>query len=137
MNTTLDVDGMKIVVEERKKSDRQFRPLCYITGPLTDEGGPFQNIGDAAELAAVAYERGWAPVVPHLYSTMDMIVGENDIDYYQIDWALLNACAVVCVLPFEINVLEDGTFSDVGNDLNLADELGIPCFTEETLPYVS
>lgn len=132
-----EISGIEVEVRNEKKT-RHFRPLCYISGPMMTEGHPYDNIGLAIELGEIAYERGWAPIIPHLDCLVSMTTGNTDRDrFMQTDFAILSKCSAVCVLPFKVNTLPDGTPSGTGEELDLAEELSIPVYTEETLPYVN
>src|SRR5574338_273191 len=58
------------------------RLLCYISGPMMSEGHPYANIGEAIELGEIAYERGWAPVIPHLDCLVSIVTGNVDRERY-------------------------------------------------------
>lgn len=130
-------NGVKLITRRTPINNRNFRPVVYIAGPMTSEGHPYVNIGDAIEVGETAYERGWAPFVPHLDALSSMVTGNKDIKrYLDTDFAVLARCDALCVLPYKVEE-KDGMRSGTSLELDLAEELGIPVYTEETLPYVN
>lgn len=120
------------------KEKKHVRPLCYISGPMMSEGHPYSNIGEAIELGEIAYERGWAPVIPHLDCLVSMVTGNTDRDrYMETDLAILSKCACVCVLPYRVEKDTNGLVTGTAEELDFAEDNNIPVYTEETLPWVN
>ena len=126
------------VVEHKDTIRKHFRPLLYISGPMMSEGHPYDNIGLAIELGEIAYERGWAPIIPHCDVLICIATGNTDRSrYMDVDLAVLSKCSAACFLPFKVQTLPDGTPAGTSEEFDLATELGIPIYNEETLPYVN
>lgn len=120
-----------------ERDDRNLRPICYISGPMLSEGNAYSNIGDAIELGEIAYERGWAPFIPHLDCLVTMVTGNDDRDrYLAVDFSILAKCDCVCVLPYKLEENADGSRTGTSLEIDFAETRGIPVYTEETLPYV-
>lgn len=128
-----------VVIEDLsiKDSKKNLRPLCYISGPMMSEGHPYANIGEAIELGEIAYERGWAPIIPHLDCLVSMVTGNTDRKrYMETDLSILSKCGCVCVMPYKVE-RHNGELTGTAEELDFAEDMGIPVFTEETLPYVN
>lgn len=130
-----DVD---VAAEPEPKSKFHPRPLCYISGPMMSEGHPYANIGDAIELGEIVYERGWAPVIPHLDCLVSMVTGNIDRKrYMETDLSVLSKCSAMCLLPYSIRHDVAGNQTGTDEEVDFAQENNIPIYTEETLPWVN
>lgn len=142
MQILIDVPDTNVKQQELKDKHK-IRPLCYISGPMMSEGHAYANIGDAIELGEVAFERGYAPVIPHLDCLVSIVTGNVERSRYMVtDLSVLSKCSAVCVLPFKKEELintETGEVTQTGTaeEIDFAQDWGIPVFTEETLPYVN
>lgn len=141
MKFTVEIDTNKI--EEASKEIRDdVRPLIYISGPMMSEGHPYANIGDAIELGEIAYDRGWAPIIPHLDCLVSMVTGNTDRRrYLETDRAILARCSAVALLPYSAEESVDPVTGEVvqsgtAEEIEFAQDIGLPIYTEETIPYV-
>ena len=106
------------------------KPLLYIAGPMLSSGNAYTNIADAIWAGEDARYMGWAVLVPHLDCLTAMVTNKGDGNYYlDNDFNLLSRCDAVCMLPH-------GNNPDCGaaQELDLAESLGIPIYTRNTLP---
>lgn len=117
-------------VEEWKE-----KPLLYISGPMTSEGHPYNNIHNAVVIASLATKLGWAVQIPHLNALAEMITGDKDtINILDNDFNLLSRCDAVLVLPYTKEINDRGRPAGVAQELDLAESLDIPVYTVLTLP---
>lgn len=114
-----------------------LRPLLYVSGPIYSEGMVPLNVRAAVLAAEEAYEKGWAPHIPHLDVLVPLITGNiARARYMDVDLALLHKCDAMLVLPYTIeytNQEQTGT----SEELDFAEDNGIPVYTLETLPGVN
>lgn len=116
---------------------RETRKLLYVSGPMYSEGWLAVNINLAVEAAELAYERGWAPVVPHLDVLIQMITRITNRDrYMDVDLALIKASSAVLVLPYSVE-FKDGVQTGTSEELDFAQDCGIPVYTSQTLPWIN
>lgn len=126
------------VVNVNIRTYPKSRPLCYISGPMMSEGHAYANIGAAIELGEIAYERGWAPIIPHLDCLVSMVTGNTERSrYMDVDLSVLSKCACVCVLPYKLEKDADGNLTGTAEELDFAQDHNIPIYTEDTLPYIN
>lgn len=113
------------------------RPLLYISGPMYSEGLLIDNVRLSVEVATEAYAKGWAPVLPQLDFIVPLINGDWRRErYMDCDLSLVAISNAVCVLPFKIEKLPNGTIPGTVEELEFADYRGVPVFTRETLPTI-
>lgn len=117
---------------------RDTRPLLYISGPIYSEGVVPLNIAAACYAAQEAYNRGWAPVIPHLDVFAQMITGVvTRARYMDVDLSLIRACRAVCVLHYELEVDAAGKQTGTSEELDFAEDIGCTIYTLASLPYVN
>lgn len=83
------------------------RPTIYVAGPMTtgDKSvGPYAPIGDAARVAKRLWDAGWAPFVPQLNATWEMVVGplipgEKAGGWLEYDFQWLGKCDAFYRIP--------------------------------------
>lgn len=113
-----------------------IRELIYISGPMLSQGHPYKNIRIAAQMADYAYSKGWAPITPHLDAVAQMITGNLDLQrYLQTDFSQIAQCkALLLSDSYTKEFGPDGNKSGTAQELDLAEILGIPIYTIDTLP---
>lgn len=105
------------------------RPRIYIAGPMTSSGDPYENVGRAIRVANVAWERGWAPVVPHLDVLWSIATPDRHPDWLEWDLNNIKSCDAICRIP--------GKSSGGDVETWYAGTLGQPEYTPETIPWIA
>jgi hypothetical protein len=115
----------------------KLRNLLYVSGPMLSQGHPYLNIHKAVMAAEAAYDRGWAPIIPHLDCLSQMITGNVNLDrYLTVDFSIVSACqAVLLVDGYSLEYNAAGEKTGTAQELDLAEYLSIPIYTLGTLPY--
>ena len=102
--------------------------LLYIAGPYRDdtENGVFENIIAARDVATfvASIQKDWFPVTPHL-NTMFMGGVREDEYWLEGDLEIIKRCDAVLLM-------DDWVYSKgARKEKDVAEEFGIPCFTED------
>lgn len=113
-----------------------LRPLIYVSGPMLSQGHPYLNIRKGIMLGEFAYNKGWAPIVPHQDVLNQIATGNINLSrYLQVDFSQLAACqAVLLSDDYSLEINAAGEKSGTAQELDLAEILGIPVYTKATLP---
>jgi hypothetical protein len=114
-----DSSPMPIFVTE----DRRSTPLVYVAGPYTNPDPPV-NVR-VAGLAAEPLQQSGCIIayVPHISMLWHLIAPHDLQHWYEYDLHLLGRCDAVLRLP--------GASTGADNEVEVAEELGLPVFHEE------
>lgn len=118
---------------------RTLRPLLYVSGPMFSQGNLIENVRTAALLGKVAYQRGWAPVVPHYDILAQLVTGEVAPDpYLDVDLSILAYCKALVTTRKDWDAYtRDGVKTGTQQEVELAESLGIPVYmTVAELPWL-
>ncbi len=118
---------------------RTLRPLLYVSGPMFSQGNLLVNVRVAALYGKVAYQRGWAPVVPHLDILSQLITGEFSPEpYLDVDLSILASCKALVTTTREWDAYtKEGKKTGTQQEVELAESLGIPVYiTTSELPWL-
>jgi len=117
----------------------RIRPLLYVSGPMFSQGNLITNIRRAANVGFQAFNRGWAPIVPHLDILSQLITGYTEAEgYLETDLSIVVKCDALLLTLQEFDAYtKKGDKTGTMREVELAESLGIPIYMNiTTLPYV-
>lgn len=140
---TLTFDGEDLYDSEtgqlisNPKPHTKQRPLLYVSGPMYSEGDLIINVRRAILAAERAYALGWAPIIPQLDFLVPLVMGTcTRKRFMDVDLAQVAGCHAVLLLPYSVEKVGE-QISGTAEELEFAERVNRPVFTEETLPTVT
>lgn len=114
---------------EELASRAEKRLSVYIAGPMTSSGDPYENVGYAIRTAKMAWDRGWAPVLPHLDALWSIAAPDNHPEWLEWDLANIRRCDAI----LRIEGKSRGAEVEVWY---ATEKVRIPMYTEDSLPWI-
>jgi len=95
-----DIDDPWAEEIQNEKQTTMIRPTVYVSGPYTT-GDQAANVAKAIDAAEILWNKGYAPVVPHLSILWQMQHPHSWGEWIALDLAILAKCKYIYRVPGE------------------------------------